>query len=94
MFQRDPSFKKVGLFCGILAWEPISSAGREERGEDGGDPEATMEDPARHCRAAEPFNLVIAEKTVKTHVSHILGKMGLQDRTQAAIYAIKQGWFS
>ncbi|MFC4076089.1 response regulator [Salinithrix halophila] len=38
--------------------------------------------------------LVIAEKTVKTHVSSILSKLGLADRTQAAIYAIKRGWFS
>lgn len=35
--------------------------------------------------------LVITEKTVKTHVSHILDKLGLADRTQAAVYAIKQG---
>ena len=36
-------------------------------------------------------NLVISEKTVKTHVSHILGKLDLADRTQLAIYAIKHG---
>jgi DNA-binding NarL/FixJ family response regulator len=35
--------------------------------------------------------LVISEKTVKTHVSHILSKLYLTDRTQAAIYAIKKG---
>ena len=35
--------------------------------------------------------LVISEKTVKTHVSNILGKLQLQDRTQLAIYAIKKG---
>jgi NarL family two-component system response regulator LiaR len=35
--------------------------------------------------------LVISEKTVKTHVSNILNKLHLDDRTQAAIYAIKQG---
>jgi NarL family two-component system response regulator LiaR len=35
--------------------------------------------------------LVISEKTVKTHVSNILGKLGLQDRTQLAIYAYKHG---
>jgi DNA-binding NarL/FixJ family response regulator len=35
--------------------------------------------------------LVISEKTVKTHVSSILGKLGLADRTQAAIYALRQG---
>lgn len=32
-------------------------------------------------------NLTISEKTVKTHVGHILGKLQLADRTQAAIYA-------
>jgi two-component system, NarL family, response regulator LiaR len=35
--------------------------------------------------------LTISEKTVKTHVSNILGKLDLSDRTQLAIYAIKHG---
>jgi DNA-binding NarL/FixJ family response regulator len=35
--------------------------------------------------------LVISEKTVKTHVSHLLGKLGVADRTQAAIWALKHG---
>ena len=35
--------------------------------------------------------LVISEKTVKTHVSNILGSWHLEDRTQAAIYALKRG---
>jgi NarL family two-component system response regulator LiaR len=35
--------------------------------------------------------LTISAKTVKTHVSNILGKLHLADRTQAAIYAYKQG---
>jgi NarL family two-component system response regulator LiaR len=35
--------------------------------------------------------LVISEKTVKTHISNILGKLHLEDRTQLAIYAIKHG---
>ena len=35
--------------------------------------------------------LVISEKTVKTHISNILSKLNLQDRTQLAIYAIKKG---
>ncbi|MFD1738992.1 response regulator [Bacillus salitolerans] len=36
-------------------------------------------------------SLVITEKTVKTHVSNILSKLQLQDRTQAALYAVKHG---
>lgn len=35
--------------------------------------------------------LVISEKTVKSHVSNILSKLHLDDRTQLAIYAIKKG---
>lgn len=35
--------------------------------------------------------LVISEKTVKTHVSNILSKLNLDDRTQAAIYALRHG---
>jgi NarL family two-component system response regulator LiaR len=35
--------------------------------------------------------LTISAKTVKTHVSHILSKLHLDDRTQAAIYAYKHG---
>lgn len=35
--------------------------------------------------------LVISHKTVKTHVSNILSKLHLADRTQAAIYAWRQG---
>lgn len=36
--------------------------------------------------------LVISEKTVKTHISNILSKLDLDDRTQLAIYAIRKGW--
>jgi len=34
--------------------------------------------------------LVIAEKTVKSHVSNILSKLHLADRTQVAVYALRQ----
>lgn len=35
--------------------------------------------------------LQIGEKTVKTHVSNILAKLGVQSRTQAALYAVRSG---
>jgi NarL family two-component system response regulator LiaR len=35
--------------------------------------------------------LAIGEKTVKTHVSHILSKLGVPSRTQAALYAVRLG---
>jgi DNA-binding NarL/FixJ family response regulator len=35
--------------------------------------------------------LTLSEKTVKTHVSAILTKLGVQDRTQAALYAVRHG---
>ena len=35
--------------------------------------------------------LVISERTVRTHVSHILDKLHLANRTQAALYALREG---
>jgi NarL family two-component system response regulator LiaR len=35
--------------------------------------------------------LGVADKTAKTHVSNILGKLGVDDRTQAALYAVRAG---
>ena len=37
-------------------------------------------------------SLYISEKTVKNHVSNILQKMNVNDRTQAVVAAIKNGW--
>ena len=34
--------------------------------------------------------LTVSEKTVKTHVSSVLGKLGVQDRTQAALFAVRR----
>jgi DNA-binding NarL/FixJ family response regulator len=37
------------------------------------------------------FELGISEKTVKTHVGHLLEKLGVSDRTQAALLAVREG---
>jgi DNA-binding NarL/FixJ family response regulator len=37
------------------------------------------------------FELGISEKTVKTHVGHLLAKLGVTDRTQAAVLAVQRG---
>jgi len=36
-------------------------------------------------------HLVVSEATVRTHVSNILGKLHLASRTQAALYALREG---
>lgn len=38
------------------------------------------------------IQLRISQQTVKNHVTSILRKLGLNDRTQAAIFAVQQGW--
>jgi DNA-binding NarL/FixJ family response regulator len=35
--------------------------------------------------------LDLSERTVKTHVGHVLGKLGVADRTQAALVAVRAG---
>jgi len=44
-----------------------------------------------HTNAKIGAELVITERTVKAHVSNLLGKLHLSDRTQAAIYAWREG---
>ncbi len=36
-------------------------------------------------------HLTIGEQTVKTHIGHILNKLGVSSRTQAALYAVRAG---
>lgn len=38
------------------------------------------------------FDLHISEATVKSHVNNLLGKLGAEDRTQAAIIAVQRGF--
>lgn len=44
-----------------------------------------------HANASIAEQLVLSEKTVKGHVSNILSKLHMEDRTQAAVYAWQQG---
>ncbi len=45
-----------------------------------------------HSNRSIGDKLYISEKTVKNHVSNILQKMNVNDRTQAVVTAIKKGW--
>jgi DNA-binding NarL/FixJ family response regulator len=38
------------------------------------------------------YALTISEQTVKNHMSSILRKLSVNDRTQAVVYAMRQGW--
>lgn len=38
------------------------------------------------------YHLGISHQTVKNHMTAILGKLGVADRTQAAVYALRHGW--
>ena len=44
-----------------------------------------------HANKEIARRLVISERTARTHVSHILGKLGLTSRTQAALLAVREG---
>jgi DNA-binding NarL/FixJ family response regulator len=73
------------------------------RGDGAGDPGTTLT-PREHevleLIAAGRSNkrialeLGIAEKTVKTHVGHLMAKLGVSDRTQAALLAVRRGLVS
>ena len=49
---------------------------------------AYVSDRPRRLQAAIARDLALSEKTVKAHVSAILGKLDVADRTQAALYAV------
>jgi two-component system, NarL family, response regulator LiaR len=44
-----------------------------------------------HSNKRIALELGVAEKTVKTHVGHVLAKLGVADRTQAALHAVRAG---
>ncbi|MFL5863206.1 MAG: response regulator transcription factor, partial [Solirubrobacteraceae bacterium] len=44
-----------------------------------------------HSNKRIALELGVAEKTVKTHVGHLLAKLDVADRTQAALFAVQHG---
>ncbi|CAM3533606.1 MULTISPECIES: response regulator [Paenibacillus] len=91
--------------AGLLMTHVTSPAGAEEASGSGHSGKAAQELDRLTRREQEVLQLIasgmnnreisdalhITEKTVKTHVSHLLDKLGVADRTQAAIYALKHG---
>jgi DNA-binding NarL/FixJ family response regulator len=45
-----------------------------------------------HANKRIALELGLSEKTVKAHVGHLLAKLGVSDRTQAALLAVREGW--
>jgi DNA-binding NarL/FixJ family response regulator len=97
------------VYCGNSWLHPsVARALLEEVARATGDPRAEDRTVALTEREAEVLRLVargwcnqeiahsltISEATVRAHVSHILAKLDLTSRTQAALYALRKGWAS
>ena len=78
---------------GAAPAEPVAPAPSTENGNAAGLTRRELE-VLSHLVAGRSYGeiaaaLFISEKTVSVHVSHILAKLGLKDRTQLAVFAIR-----
>ena len=74
----------------------MSSLGADPRGDPTGELTARELEVLRLVGAGKAnkeiaAELGISERTARTHVSNILGKLGLSSRTQAALWAVREG---
>jgi DNA-binding NarL/FixJ family response regulator len=74
----------------------LSSLGAPPRGQAKADLTTREVEVLRLVGAGAPnkeiaLELAISERTARTHVSNILGKLGLASRTQAALWAVREG---
>ena len=83
-----------------VARKLILSYGHDQKAEEGVDLLTEREVEVLKLVARGLPNQVIAEKlyvgegTVRFHVGNVLGKLGLENRTQAALYAVREGLVS
>ncbi|AGL16452.1 response regulator transcription factor [Actinoplanes sp. N902-109] len=84
----DPSVTRrlVTRFAAGMAPAPAPATGELDRLTTR-EREILLEVARGHSNAEIATRLYVGEQTVKTHVSHVLAKLGLRDRVQAVIYA-------
>jgi len=93
---RDAHAGRALLHPAVAArlMEEVAAAAPPERRDDGLTPrerEVLRLIAGGLANKAIALRLGLSERTVKTHVSNILTKLGLTDRTQAAVYALRHG---
>ena len=72
-------------------WEPVVPSPHEEHPLTPREQDVLSELTKGKSNREIASSLFVTEKTVKTHISNIFAKLHVQDRTQAALYAVKHG---